>query len=354
MMRRPRSLKVLRGGRRMTAFMLLLVAACLSGGCVLNGDFDRIRPELVSENMHDWVGRDATVATGGVISEFRTTDQERELRDRAYALIEPPYNRGRWDSVLREYGFMNDPVYPKPFVVSEYLVKLHKVYRRSEASAYAQIETDARNDVERLGPFFWTAQRVTEMDKRREQSLALVSDLNPRERGNAIARNRENAAVIGWVCVALKLRLASYRYALERLVIAVPSQGAAAPKSAAEIALSLVEGTRASDELSDVRVGLAFGPVLEREGDLYGPVVNLASRVTVIALPGTVVVGPEVAALLEHDPAYTLRAMRPRYLKNIGRTRLFALRRAEPVEGRFAQRRQALREATRARVDPEP
>ena len=125
------------------------------------------------------------------------------------------------------------------------------------------------------------------------------------------------------------------------------------PKGAAEIALSLVEGTRASDELSDVRVGLAFGPVLERDGDLYGPVVNLASRVTVIALPGTVVVGPEVAELLADDPAYRLRAMRPRYLKNIGRTRLHALRRAEPVEGRFAERRQALRDATRARLDPE-
>ena len=126
------------------------------------------------------------------------------------------------------------------------------------------------------------------------------------------------------------------------------------PKGAAEIALSLVEGTRASDELSDVRVGLAFGPVLERDGDLYGPVVNLASRVTVIALPGTGVVGPEVAELLAEDPGYALRPMRPRYLKNIGRVRLSALRRAEPVEGRFAQRRQALREAVRARVDPEP
>jgi len=29
------------------------------------------------------------------------------------------------------------------------------------------------------------------------------------------------------------------------------------------------------------------------------------------------------------------------------------LRRSAPIEGRFAERRQALREATRARVDPE-
>jgi adenylate cyclase len=128
----------------------------------------------------------------------------------------------------------------------------------------------------------------------------------------------------------------------------------ASPRAGAEIALALVEGTRASDELSDVRLGMAYGPVLEREGDLYGPVVNLASRITVIALPGTAVVSPEVAEALDGDPAYAVRAMRPRYLKNIGRVRLSVLRRATPVEGRFSDRRQALRDAVKARIDPDP
>jgi hypothetical protein len=227
MTRRPRSLQVLRGCGRATSFVFLIAAACLSGGCVLNGDFGRIRPELTAENMHDWVGRDAAVAVGGPISEFRTTDQERDLRDRAYALIEPPYNRGRWDSVMREYGLSRDAERPRPFDRTEYLYKLHKVYRRSEASAYAQIVTDARNDVERLQPFFATATRVTDMDRRRKESLVHVSNLNPRERFNAIARNRENAAIIAWVCVALKERIASYRFALERLVVAVPNADAA-------------------------------------------------------------------------------------------------------------------------------
>jgi hypothetical protein len=199
----------------------------LSGGCVLNGDFGRIRPELTGDNMHDWVGRDAARAVGGPISEFRTTDLERDLRDRAYALIEPPYNRGRWESVLREYGFMNDPTNPRPFDRTEYLYKLHKVYRHSEASAYAQIVTDARNDVERLQPFFAVANRVTDMDRRRKESLVHVSNLNPRERGNAAARMKENTLVIAWVCQALKERISSYRYALERLVIAVPASDAA-------------------------------------------------------------------------------------------------------------------------------
>jgi adenylate cyclase len=122
------------------------------------------------------------------------------------------------------------------------------------------------------------------------------------------------------------------------------------PQAAAEIALSLADGARASDELSDVRVGMAFGPVLDRDGDLYGPVVNLASRITAIALPGSVVVGPELAEALAGDPAYVVRPMRPRYLKHIGRVGLCVIRRAKPSEsGRFADRRQALHDAVRVR-----
>lgn len=217
----------LRGGMRAPSLLVSAVTACLAGGCVTNGDFGRIRPELVGDNMHDWVGREAVIGIGGPPSEFRTTDQERELRDRAYALIEPPYNRGRWDSVWREYGLGRDPESPYVFDRTVYLLKLHRKYRRSEASAYAQIVTDARNDVERLPAFFDAAGRVTDMDRRRAQALLHVSALNERERINAIARNKENAAIIAWVCRALKERVASYRYALERLVIAVPSSSAA-------------------------------------------------------------------------------------------------------------------------------
>ena len=41
--------------------------------------------------------------------------------------------------------------------------------------------------------------------------------------GNAFGRIRENRMVTAWVHRALHWRLASYRYALERFVIAVPS-----------------------------------------------------------------------------------------------------------------------------------
>ena len=78
------------------------------------------------------------------------------------------------------------------------------------------------------------------------------------------------------------------------------------PVCAAEIALGLAEASRDAAELSDVRVGLAVGPVIEREGDAFGATVNLASRATAIAYPGTVVVSPELRELLEDRPRVRL------------------------------------------------
>jgi adenylate cyclase len=125
------------------------------------------------------------------------------------------------------------------------------------------------------------------------------------------------------------------------------------PAAAAEIGLVLAEGTRGADELSDLRVGLAHGPLLEREGDLYGPVVNLASRITAIAFPGSIVVSESLRHQLAGMQDYRLRSMRPRYLKDIGRVPLWVLRRAAPAESRFADRRRALRDAVKARFEPD-
>ena len=66
------------------------------------------------------------------------------------------------------------------------------------------------------------------------------------------------------------------------------------PRRAVRIGLALAEEYAADEALSDVRVGIAYGPVLEREADLYGPVVNLASRIVNIAFPGSVVTSDEV------------------------------------------------------------
>jgi adenylate cyclase len=70
-----------------------------------------------------------------------------------------------------------------------------------------------------------------------------------------------------------------------------------APDSAAacRIALDLAAACDAHELLPEARVGLASGSVMLREGDVFGPVVNLAARLVKAAEPSQVVTTEEVA-----------------------------------------------------------
>jgi len=93
---------------------------------------------------------------------------------------------------------------------------------RSHASRYAQLMEDVRDDLTRIEPFFAVATRVLDMDAKRNQGRTIISEISPRENDDARARMSENAMVIKWVQHCLKQRAASYRWALERLVIQAP------------------------------------------------------------------------------------------------------------------------------------
>ncbi|HKG01406.1 MAG TPA: hypothetical protein VKB15_12340, partial [Xanthobacteraceae bacterium] len=64
---------------------------------------------------------------------------------------------------------------------------------------------------------------VVDLDRKREKSLAFISGLTVDEAANAAWRVRENALILAWVQHCLAERAASYRYILERLIIATPS-----------------------------------------------------------------------------------------------------------------------------------
>ena len=63
------------------------------------------------------------------------------------------------------------------------------------------------------------------------------------------------------------------------------------PVTAAEIALLLTErGMDPDGAFPSVRAGVAYGEVVNRLGDVFGPVVNVASRLTSVARPDSVIV----------------------------------------------------------------
>ena len=98
---------------------------------------------------------------------------------------------------------------------------------RSQTSRYNQLIEDVRDDITRFEPFFANAVQVLDLDKKRNASLELVSELSPRERADAVARMQENTLIVQWVQQCLEQRISSYRWALERLVIQAPDNMAA-------------------------------------------------------------------------------------------------------------------------------
>ena len=71
-----------------------------------------------------------------------------------------------------------------------------------------------------------------------------------------------------------------------------------APGVGCDLALALVDATDNDARLPPLRVGLAFGPVIVRGGDVYGPFVNLASRLCAAAVPGAIVVSAGIESRL--------------------------------------------------------
>ncbi len=104
---------------------------------------------------------------------------------------------------------------------------------------------------------------------------------------------------------------------------------AADTASAARIALRLTERSAVDELLPEARAGLASGTVLAQEGDYYGPVVNLASRLVELARPGSVLASGELHADLADDPSFTWQRLRSRRIRDIGRVEIWALERAE-------------------------
>ncbi len=240
---------------------LAIFVALALGACSSTGDFGRLAQPLVNDDIHAWVGQEAAAHAGGPISVNNLTDDERLLRDLAFPLIEPPYDRQRWDAVVYEYGqkkaFRHELW---AFDTAAYYAHLSGEFHRSTAARYNLLIDDMRNDIVRIEPFFETARRVVDIDVRREKSMQFIPDLSPSERISAQARVGENSLTIAWVHHSLTERCASYRYALDHLTVAEPQPVAA-------------EAERILNELQQQIAGNQI-VALPRVAELPGPVIS--------------------------------------------------------------------------------
>ena len=213
-MRRPGS------NQKLRCEAALAVLAFLFSGCY--GDFGRPRPSIFGDGRAATVSTEAALQLGVAPSLFPFTDDERLLRELAYGLIRPPYGWVRWNAVVAEAG-RGGVYYEAIDETAIYAARLLSFPFRSATGRYGRLINDIGSDIERIDPFLEVARRVADMDRKREKSLAYVSSLSAGEAANAAVRVGENGVILDWVQRCLGARALSYRFALERLVVATPA-----------------------------------------------------------------------------------------------------------------------------------
>jgi adenylate cyclase len=98
------------------------------------------------------------------------------------------------------------------------------------------------------------------------------------------------------------------------------------PADAVAMGLELLEAIGPDAGYPALRVGLATGEVLAREGDLFGPAVNLASRLVAMARPATMLVDAATRDAVAGDNRLRLTALTPRRVRGLGTIRTWRLR----------------------------
>jgi adenylate cyclase len=78
---------------------------------------------------------------------------------------------------------------------------------------------------------------------------------------------------------------------------------------ACSVGLGLIDFAREHPSLPPLRVGVAFGEVLTREGDFYGSVVNLAARITKLAPPNGLVTTVDATETLTDADDFTIESL---------------------------------------------
>jgi adenylate cyclase len=99
------------------------------------------------------------------------------------------------------------------------------------------------------------------------------------------------------------------------------------PVEAARLALRLVDAHQQDPDFPELRVGMAYGDVMNRLGDVYGPVVNIASRLTSLAKPCRILLDRELGhTLMQHDDQFRVRRARTASVKGYSRLETYTLK----------------------------
>jgi hypothetical protein len=211
---------------RLGAVSLVTLALGLAGCAPRLGDFGRPLDKDGARFGNSYVGNAFAADRHEPVSSFKFTDDEIELRDRAWRFLMPETERVVFDRMLADWRIKRYLPPETPFEKKAYYRALDGRYAVSPASRYATLGADIEADLELIAPFRAIAARVMQGDRVRLGMLASLADAEPIEGCDADNRVAENILLMDWVYRSWLQRHRDYKYALERLVLATPQHQA--------------------------------------------------------------------------------------------------------------------------------
>ena len=240
------------------AVILPLIAAL--GACAQPvGDFGRKRDSVFHDTILSRVGDTAALARNEY-SSFRHTDEERELRRRAWDLLRPPHRddmRGNLMFELRMARVTPDEWYQD--WPEGYYLSLIRAETGSHLNRYERLLWQVRADADRLPGFRDTAMQVGKADAARRAAMAALRT-DAEMTVEAERRIAENQRIVDWTEWALDRRILAYRTALGRLMVETPSPRAIEVEAAIDALEWQLKGGRGARTTTAARDMPRFRP----------------------------------------------------------------------------------------------
>lgn len=204
-----------------------ILAGLLLAGCFQQtGDLGRRHDNIITGTLLPRAGQLAAAMRGEPMSVHPLTDDEEELRRRAWHFLMPGHEEAVFRMRLSELAYTR-VLPPFPYHGRQaYHATLMAGPFRSVASRYRRLADDIDADRQLVDPFTRVAARVCQADRVRSQAIPHVAHLDPHTHEHALARIAENALLVAWVRAEIVRRGEAWRYTLEHLVLEGPQREA--------------------------------------------------------------------------------------------------------------------------------
>jgi len=218
----------------------VLLTAALAGCAAQAGDFGRPVKGYVNDVLLPKVGEMRARERGEPVSDFMLTDDEKELRARSYRFIMPIHldafrarNEVEW---VRTRIWPDSRWRPDPTL---YYRLMRKDGYESNYGRWNAILDEITADIPLIMPYYAVWQEVCIADQQRLAALPRTVGLTPAETADAEARVWENRRVANWAVTAMKWRIESYAFAIQRTEIEIPTGNA---ENETNLALNSLKG----------------------------------------------------------------------------------------------------------------